>query len=180
MTGKSTCPSLLLHHIWLTRVLGYATILATRSRAISTSQSWSYLSSSFIASTCFCAMTGSGLFSHPYITSANVRSSLSCGIPIYANMLEITCKNCSRPLKLYLNPRIIGTLIDETGCIAPGKLLWSERAWEQLLGRTVKEVTEMTNEEIRWLEQRMMFMRMHLVFGWEESVGRLAVLGMRA
>ena len=104
----------------------------------------------------------------------------SCGVPIYANELEIPCRNCSKLLKLYLNPKIIGILIDETGCITPGKLLWSERAWEQLLGRTVKEVTEMTNEEIRWLEQRMMFMRMHLVFGWEESVGRLAILGMRA
>jgi hypothetical protein len=104
----------------------------------------------------------------------------SCGIPIYANKLEILCKNCSKPLKLYLNPRIIGTLLDETGCITPGKLLWSERAWKQLLDRTAEEVAEMTNEEVRWLEQRMMFMRMHLVFGWEESVGRLAVLGMRA
>lgn len=112
--------------------------------------------------------------------TTNIHFSPSCGVPIYANKLEIPCNNCSKPLKLYLNPRIIGTLLDETGCIAPGKLLWSERAWKQLLGRTAKEVTEMTNEDIRWLEQRMMFMRMHLVFGWEESVGRLAVLGMRA
>ena len=37
----------------------------------------------------------------------------------------------------------------------------------------------MTSEEIRWLEQRMTFLRMHLVFGWEESVGRLAILGVR-
>jgi len=55
-------------------------------------------------------------------------------------------------------------------------LLWSERAWEQLLGRSVKEFTEMTAEERRLLEQRMLFMRMHLVFGWEESVGKLAIL----
>jgi len=82
-------------------------------------------------------------------------------------------------LTLSLNPKIIGTLLDETGSIAPGKLLWSERAWEQLFGRTVKEVTEMTNEEIRWLEQRILFMRLHLVFGWEESVGKLAILGVR-
>lgn len=125
-------------------------------------------------------MNGLKLSFHSHITSANTYFSVSCGVRIYANWLEIPCKNCSKPLKLYLNPRIIGTLIDETGCIAPGKLLWSQRAWEQLLGRRVKEVTEMTNEEIRLLEQRMMFMRMHLVFGWEESVGRLAVLGMRA
>jgi hypothetical protein len=104
----------------------------------------------------------------------------SCGIPIYANTRSTSCKNCSTPLKLCLNPRILGLLLDETGCIALGKLLWSERAWEQLLGRTVKEVTEMTNEEIRWLDKRMLFMRMHLVVAWEETVGRLAVLGMRA
>lgn len=113
-------------------------------------------------------------------TTANNHLYLSCGVPIYANKLEILCKNCSKPLKLYLNPRIIGMLVDETGNIVPGKLLWRERAWEQLLGRTVKELTELRNEEIRWLEQRMVFMRMHLVFGWEESVGRLAILGMRA
>lgn len=83
-------------------------------------------------------------------------------------------------MKLLLNPKIIGTLLDETGCIAAGKLLWSDRAWEQLLGRPVEEVTQMTTEEIRLLEQRASFMRMHLVVGWEESVGRLAVLGMRA
>jgi hypothetical protein len=37
----------------------------------------------------------------------------------------------------------------------------------------------MSIDDIRWLEQRLHFLRMHLVFGWEESVGRLAVLGMR-
>lgn len=40
----------------------------------------------------------------------------------------------------------------------------------------MKEFTEMTAEERRLLEQRMLFMRMHLVFGWEESVGKLAIL----
>jgi hypothetical protein len=83
------------------------------------------------------------------------------------------------PIALFLNPKVIGSLLDETGCIVAGKLLWSERAWEQLLGRTVTELIEMTNDEIRWLEQRLSFLRMHLVFGWYESVGRLAVLGVR-
>jgi hypothetical protein len=44
-------------------------------------------------------------------------------------------------------------------------------------------MTEMTSEEIRWLEQRLLFLRMHLVIGWasEEVLGeRLAVLGMKA
>jgi hypothetical protein len=108
------------------------------------------------------------LFSHPS----------SCGIPIYANTPHTTCLNCATPLTLSLNPKIIGTLLDETGSIAAGKLLWSPRAWEQLLGRTPAQLSQMKGEEIRALEQRMGFLRMHLVFGWAESVGRLAVLGM--
>lgn len=79
---------------------------------------------------------------------------------------------------MYINPKIVGHLVDETGCIAPGKLLWSPRAWEQFFGRTVKEITEMTLEEVRLFEQRVMFMRIHVVFGWEDSVGRLAILGL--
>lgn len=106
--------------------------------------------------------------------------STCCGVPVYSNTPTTPCRNCDKPLSLFINPKIIGTLVDETGCIAPGKLLWSERAWEQLLGRSKAEMCEMKGEEIRWLEQRMAFMRMHLVVGWEEGVGRLAVLGMRA
>lgn len=79
---------------------------------------------------------------------------------------------------MYLNPKVIGTLVDETGCIEPGKLLWSPRAWEILFNRSVKQVTEMTLEEHKLFEQRVMFMRMHLVFGWETNVGKLAILGV--
>ena len=110
----------------------------------------------------------------------SVLSSASCGIPMYANTLTIPCPNCSKLLALSLNPKVLGTLADETGCIAPGKLLWSSKAWEELFGRTEEEVTLMTAEEIGWFEQRVLFMRLHLVFGWEEDVGRLAVLGVRA
>lgn len=37
----------------------------------------------------------------------------------------------------------------------------------------------MSTEEARWFEQRMLWLRMHLVVGWEEGVGRLAVLAMK-
>lgn len=110
----------------------------------------------------------------------NLLFLLSCGVPVYATELTVPCPNCSKQLRLLLNPKIVGRLLDETGCIATGKLVWSERAWEQLLGRSVREVAEMTTDETRWLEQRILFTRMHLVVGWEEGVGRLAVLGMRA
>jgi hypothetical protein len=110
---------------------------------------------------------------------AKLTPTPSCGVPVYANELRIPCPNCSKPLNLQLNTKIMGTLLDETGCIAPGKLLWSDRAWEQLLGRSVKKVTMMTTDEVRLFEQRAVFLRVHLVVGWEESVGRLAVLGVR-
>ncbi|TVY57712.1 hypothetical protein LCER1_G001285 [Lachnellula cervina] len=115
---------------------------------------------------------------HPY--SNPLANPNSCGIPIYSNTLSIPCRNCNKSLTLHINPKILGTLLDETGAIAPGKLLWSERAWEKFFGRTVKEICVMSAEEVRLFEQRVLFMRMHLCFGWEESVGRLAVLGVFA
>lgn len=48
------------------------------------------------------------------------------------------------------------------------------------LYRSPEEICAMTSEEVRLFEQRMMFMRMHLVVGWCERIGRLAVLGMMA
>ncbi|TVY82070.1 Meiosis-specific with OB domain-containing protein [Lachnellula suecica] len=101
-----------------------------------------------------------------------------CGVPIFSNTLTVSCRNCSKSLTLQINPKILGTLLDETGAVAPGKLLWSERAWEALFGRSIKEVCVMSAEEVRLFEQRVIFMRMHLCFGWEERVGRLAVLGV--
>ncbi len=103
----------------------------------------------------------------------------SCSVPTFANTAEDTCRNCSKVLKLFINPRVIGNLLDETGCLASSKLLWSERAWEQLFGRPVEEVTKKTSEFFRLFEQRALFMRFHLVVGWSGEVGRLAVLGMR-
>ncbi|KAH6712968.1 hypothetical protein BKA61DRAFT_66343 [Leptodontidium sp. MPI-SDFR-AT-0119] len=101
-----------------------------------------------------------------------------CGVPIYSNTPTTPCCNCSKPLSLSLNPRIIGTLLDETGSISPGKLLWSPRAWTQLFGRGVEEIARMTDEEVRVFEQRALWLRCHLVVGWSGDVGRLGVLGV--
>lgn len=56
-----------------------------------------------------------------------------CGVPLYANISMATCQNCRSPQHLSFNPRIMGTLVDETGCIEKGKLMWSLDAWKQLL-----------------------------------------------
>lgn len=72
--------------------------------------------------------------------------------------------------------------MDETGVIAPGKLIWSPAAWEQLLGRTADELAGSSTELLRYLEKRLSFLRVTLVFGWagdDVTGGRLVVLGVR-
>lgn len=80
------------------------------------------------------------------------------------------------------NPKIIGTLIDETGSIASGKLIWSDTAWEQLLGRTAEELANSSPELLRYMEKRLQWLRVTLVVGWpgeELGAGRLCVLGVK-
>lgn len=149
-----------------------------RSQASSTSRSWNSPSSRCIDGICSCVLNGP---SSPSSASPSLLTSLShssCGVPLFSNTTPTPCRNCSSPLTLSLNPRIIGTLLDETGCISPGKLLWSERAWEQLFGRSVEEIVRMTGEECRLFEQRVTGLRCHLTVGWEGGVGRLVVLGV--
>jgi hypothetical protein len=95
---------------------------------------------------------------------------------VYASTPIAKCKNCDKEVELQLNPKVIGTLIDETGSISPGKLLWSARAWEQLFGRPVEELVAQDIHMMRLMEQRMIYMRVHLMFGWAEEVGKLAIL----
>ena len=58
--------------------------------------------------------------------------SLSCGIPLYANKADGTCKHCKSSLQMGLNPKVIGPLADESGTIEAGKLVWSDQALNQL------------------------------------------------
>lgn len=102
-----------------------------------------------------------------------------CGIPIYANLLSGTCKQCDKIVPLALNPGIVGKLLDETGDIGQGKLVWTEEAWEMLWGRSVDELCVMGSKEIGLLESRVLGLRFSFLFGWEESIGRLAVLEVR-
>lgn len=78
---------------------------------------------------------------------------------------------------------MVGTLIDETGSIGCGKLVWSDKAWEQLLGRTAVELSASSSELLRYLERRIIGLRITLVVGWiggdEAAVGgRLNVLSV--
>ncbi|KAG9384074.1 hypothetical protein A1F94_005985 [Pyrenophora tritici-repentis] len=104
-------------------------------------------------------------------------SNECCGIPIFANSTSVQCRQCDKPVHLRVNPRILGPLLDETGQISPGKLILSDAAWNQLLGRTPLQLAETDVEVLRYLEQRLLFLRVTMGFALrlEGDIGRLAV-----
>lgn len=74
----------------------------------------------------------------------------------------------------------IGTIIDETGCISPGQLVFSPQAWEQLLGASEQDLIRGGTPTLKAIENRMLFARVTLGFCWAEEVGRLAILEVLA
>ncbi|KAF9882057.1 hypothetical protein CkaCkLH20_00093 [Colletotrichum karsti] len=126
-----------------------------------------------------------------------------CGVPLYANHPSATCKNCMKERSLVLNPRVMGVLVDETGCIAQGKLVWSEQAWGELFFPAAASDTgveggletsphpyppsspapwtgilALDTSGLRTLEEQMLYSRFTLTFGWSPFVERLCVLGV--
>ncbi|KAK0719704.1 hypothetical protein B0H67DRAFT_643026 [Lasiosphaeris hirsuta] len=128
-----------------------------------------------------------------------------CGVPLYANRLHGMCKNCQTEQSLHLNPRIIGSLADETGTVALGKLIWSDRAWTELffgtgnysrastsadhvdltagdaqeaVGFSWQELVALDVNRLRSVEEQLEFSRVTLTFGWSPELGRLCVLGV--
>ena len=65
--------------------------------------------------------------------------------------------------------------MDETGSVSSGGLIWSDHAWEQLLGRSAEHLIADDIESLRNLEQRMLFLRLSLIIGWNVELGKLAV-----
>ncbi|CAN9287576.1 unnamed protein product [Alternaria sp. RS040] len=109
-------------------------------------------------------------------------SNECCGIPIFANNIEIKCKQCGRVVKLRINPRILGALLDETGQISSGKLILSDAAWSQLLGRTSEQLLHTPIDVLRYLEERVLFLRITMGFALnlEDEIGRLAIWCIRS
>lgn len=108
---------------------------------------------------------------------------------------------------LVLNPRVMGILVDETGCIAQGKLVWSEEAWGELFfpvdvstavaasvvgeadspaditrpppsSSKWMDILQMDTARLQLLEEQMLYARFTLTFGWSPFVERLCVLGV--
>jgi hypothetical protein len=105
-----------------------------------------------------------------------------CNIAAYANAVTTTCKGCDKEMPLRLNPRILGQVIDETAAVGSGKLLFSDRAWKDLLGRDVEGLLKLGQEGIKYLSDRLLFCRVSLMFGWTgdetKAGGRVCVLGV--
>lgn len=99
-----------------------------------------------------------------------------CGVPIFANAVTTKCKQCEKDLVLRINPRLVGLLIDETGAITSGKLVWSDDAWEQLLGRNAEGLAGASLTLLKYLENRLLFLKLAVMFGWSEDVGKLCIL----
>lgn len=110
-------------------------------------------------------------------------SNECCNIPIYANALSFKCKGCDQELQLRLNPKILGQVIDETGAVSAGKMLFSDQAWQDLLGRGPGDLLQLSYEEIKYLSDRLLFCRVTVMFGWtgdeSKAGGRICVLGIR-
>ena len=99
-----------------------------------------------------------------------------CGVPLFANTAVANCKQCEKDQDLRINPRLVGLLVDETGGITAGKLIWSDDAWWQLLGRTKEELAEGSAELLKYLDCRLLFLKIVVMFGWASEVGKLVVL----
>ncbi|PVI01460.1 hypothetical protein DM02DRAFT_705128 [Periconia macrospinosa] len=101
-----------------------------------------------------------------------------CGMPIFANSTTEKCRHCGKMSTLRINPRILGNIVDETGQIESGKLIFSNAAWEQLLGRTAEQLVSTPLEVLTYLEHRLMYLRLTLGFGLylgDDDIGRLAI-----
>ena len=70
----------------------------------------------------------------------------------------------------------MGLVVDETGAVTSGKLIWSDEAWEQLLGRNAGDLAGSSLALLKYLENRLLFLKLAVMFGWSEDVGKLCVL----
>lgn len=105
-----------------------------------------------------------------------------CNIPIYANSMQAICRGCDKEIHLRLSPRILGQVIDETAVIATGKLLFSDDAWRDLLGRGPEDVLKLSYDEVKYLSDRLLFSKIIVLFGWtgdeSKAGGRICVFGV--
>jgi hypothetical protein len=119
-----------------------------------------------------------------YFRRKRLYSGECCAAPLYANTPRITCRACGLGIDLRLNPGLLAQVIDETGSISGGRLLFSDDAWAQLFGRPPAGISHLTENAIKDLADRLLFSRLTLLFGWtgDEKAGtggRVCILGVQ-
>ena len=88
--------------------------------------------------------------------------------------------------------------MDETGCITPGGIHWSNDTWSRLFfpesrdgqapstrkeedesSRCLgwEELTSLDVKSLRSMEEQLWYARMTLTFGWSAAIARLYILG---
>ncbi|OTB07056.1 hypothetical protein M426DRAFT_257448 [Hypoxylon sp. CI-4A] len=114
-----------------------------------------------------------------------------CGVPVYANRSIAICKNCDSVKQLALNPRVIGSMIDESGMITGGKLVWRDEAWTQLFSESraaesmvegkevdlVEELIVVGINVLKGMEETLLYSHVTLTFGWSSELERLCIMG---
>ena len=130
-----------------------------------------------------------------------------CDMPIYGSKTLGRCGQCGEAVDLRVNPDVVGGMAEETGSVelnmdrqvskqqgsmrkGHSKIVWSDEAWTQLLGRGPEELAAFCRDDVTakikkenvnvlmYLEQRLLWMRVVLLVGWTGDVegGRVAVL----
>ncbi|KAI0108472.1 hypothetical protein F4814DRAFT_451754 [Daldinia grandis] len=120
-----------------------------------------------------------------------------CGMPVYANSPVAICKNCDTRRDLAVNPRIIGSMVDESGMITASKLVWHDDAWTQLffggilneiqtgndpetnlVEQSWEDLTILDTAALRDIEEQLLYARITLTFGWSSRLERLCIMGV--
>lgn len=69
----------------------------------------------------------------------------------------------------------VNTLSDETGSISGNKLIWSDKAWRRLLGRSTDNLVETSQEDMKYIDSALLYCRATFLMGWNPDIGRLVV-----
>ncbi|KAF7514881.1 hypothetical protein G7054_g14922 [Neopestalotiopsis clavispora] len=100
--------------------------------------------------------------------------------------------------ELTVNPRVLGSLIDESGTLTAAGLAWSNDAWTGLFFGNAQD-SQLESDDIlstmfkpswedlsvldilslREVEDQLLCSRVNVVFGWSSKLGRLCVLGLQ-
>jgi hypothetical protein len=124
--------------------------------------------------------------------TSTLTHTTSCHLPLYAAAPSATCNTCNTAHSLVLNPAALGRLADETGCLSASKMVWSDRAYTELLFGTGKHQPDANGVGQDWrsvvgmdvsalkeeVDEKLAYCRVTLVVGWqgEGGVGRVCVL----